>query len=81
MMVLQNLDYILIKAGYDDNQDTVRSVCLSVHLSHSLGGSTVWDLMLVSQNMDYSRGKKLKNPRTKQHNSSDCSVQSVYLQC
>ena len=25
MMVLQNLDYILIKAGYDDNQDEVRS--------------------------------------------------------
>jgi len=25
MMVLQNVDYILIKAGYDDNQDLVRS--------------------------------------------------------
>jgi len=25
MMVLQNLDYILIKAGYDRNQDEVRS--------------------------------------------------------
>jgi len=25
MMALQNLDYILIKAGYDDNQDEVRS--------------------------------------------------------
>jgi len=24
MTVLQNVDYILIKAGYDDNQDTVR---------------------------------------------------------
>ena len=25
MMVLQDLDYILIKAGYDENQDEVRS--------------------------------------------------------
>ena len=25
MMVLQDLDYVLIKAGYDENQDEVRS--------------------------------------------------------
>jgi len=44
MMVLQNIDYMLIKAGYDENQDEVRSAFHTLLFACSINYGFHWSM-------------------------------------